>query len=199
VDLPPRLGSHLRDLVESIGAADTSLSESVGALEKHLRASVASYQGLRLTLVLGDWPVTLTSFAAAGRGSPVTSLRVALPALGPGFDPDSRIVFYAGRPGALVDLAADLSYLHSRRRPADSPDAPPVVLDDDLPPESVVSGLSGLAEYATTHRAMGVLLGRGHSPDQAQATLRRAAAASGLTVPRYAALLLREETDRRVR
>ena len=199
MDLPLRLASHLRDLVASIGAGDSALGESVSALDVQLRTAVASYQGLRLTLVLGGWPVTLTSFGATDGASPVTSLGLAVSTLGPAFDPDSRIVFYAGRPGALVDLAAELSYLHRRSRPAARPDRPPVVLDGDLPPDSVVSGLSGLVEYATIHRAIGVLLDRGQSPDEADATLRGAAETTGLTIPHYAARLLREEADRRVR
>jgi hypothetical protein len=198
VDLPVRLSSHLRDLVASIGADDTALGESVAALDLQLRTAVASYQGLRLTLVLGGWPITLSSFPAIDGESPATSLRLALSLLGPGFDPDSRIVFYAGRPGALVDLAADLDYLHHRTRPADPPDRP-VVLDGDLPPRSTESGLSGLAEYATIHRAIGVLLARGDSPDQAQALLIRAADGAGVTVSDYAARLLHEEAGRGVR
>jgi hypothetical protein len=198
VDLPPRLTSHLRDLGVSIGAGGTALSESVAALDDHLQATAASYQGLRLTLVLGGWPVTLTSFARKGDVAPVTSLRLALTTLGPGFDPDSRIVLYAGQAGALVDLAADLDYLHRRRGPMDVPDRPPVVLDGDLPPESLVSGLSGLVEYATIHRAIGVLLDRGDSADLTQATLRRAAEVSGLSVSDYAARLLRDAAAPRV-
>ena len=153
MDLPLRLASHLRDLVASIGAGDSALGESVSALDAQLRTAVASYQGLRLTLVLGGWPITLSSFPAIDGESPATSLRLALSTLGPGFDPDSQVVFYAGRPGALVDLAADLGYLHRHTRPADRPGQLPVVLDRDLPPESTLSGLSGLAEYATIPRA----------------------------------------------
>ena len=41
---------------------------------------------------------------------------------------------------------------------------------------SVVSGFSGLSEYATINRAVGVLIDRGHHPDHAGAELRRAAA-----------------------
>ena len=197
MDLLLELASHLRGLVESIGVGDGMLTGSVAALDGDLRAAVSSYQGLRLTLVLDGWPITLTAFVEIDGVPPATSLRLALSVLGPGFDPSSRIVFYAGRSGALTDLAADLGYLHRRMPSADSPGRRPIVLDADLPPESVVSGLSGLAEYVAVQRATGVLLGRGHSPDRAQATLRHAAKAGGVTVPEYAARLLRREADRR--
>jgi hypothetical protein len=105
-------------------------------------------------------------FSTIDGESPATSQGLALFSLG--FHPDSSVVFYAGRAGALVDLAADLGYLHRRTKPTNRPDQPPVVLDHDLPPESVASGLSGLAEYAAIHRAIGVLLERVDSPDQAQ-------------------------------
>jgi hypothetical protein len=196
VDLPLELASHLRDLVESIDAGDGMLTGSIAGLDADLRAAVSSYQGLRLTLVLDGWPITLTAFTRIDGDPPATSLRLALSVLGPGFDPNSRIVLYAGRPGSLVDLAADLGYLHRRTAPTDPPGDLPIVLDADLPPESVESGLSGLDEYAAVHRATGVLLGRGHPLDHAQAALGLAAEASGVTVPQYAARLLREEADR---
>ena len=123
---------------------------------------------------------------------------MALSDLGPGFDPQSRIVFYAGTPGAFVDLAADLDYLHRARARSTAYAAdgdrdghrPAVRLDIDLPPVSVVSGFSGLIEYATINRAVGVLIDRGHHPDQAHAVLRRGAATEGLALPDYAARLL---------
>ena len=67
---------------------------------------------------------------------------------------------------------------------------PAAELDVDLPPESVVSGFAGLTEYATINRAVGVLIDRGQPPNRAQATLRRGAAARGLALPAYAAVLL---------
>ena len=71
MDLPTVLLSHLRDLVESIGAGDDTLTGSLAALLVDLRTAVSSYQGLRLTLVLDGWPVTLTAFADIdGHGRP---------------------------------------------------------------------------------------------------------------------------------
>jgi hypothetical protein len=198
VDLPTDLAASLRDLAESIGAGDDNLSGSVVALVEDVRTAVSSYQGLRLTLVLDGWSVTLTAFADIDGQRPATSLRVGLTDLGPGFDPQSRIVFYAGTPGAFVDLSADLDYVHRLGRPDTAYAAdgnrdghhPAVRLDIDLPPESVVSGISGLGEYATINRAVGVLIGRGHPPDRVHSLLRHGAATEGLALPDYAARLL---------
>ena len=201
MDLPTGLASHLRALVESIGAGDDSITGSLDALLVELRTAVSSYQGMRLTLVLDGWPVTLTAFADIDGTRPATSLRLVLSGLSQGFSPESRVVFYAGSPGAFVDLAADLSYLDREREPtrtAYAPDGervghrPAVELDVDLPPVSIVSGLAGMTEYTTINRAVGVLIDRGDPPDHAQATLRRGAAASGLALPLYAARLLEE-------
>ncbi|HLL61588.1 MAG TPA: hypothetical protein VK401_00965 [Propionibacteriaceae bacterium] len=198
MDLPTDLPSHLRGLVEGSGLGDDSaIIDSLTALAVHLRTAVSSYLGLRLTLVLDGWPVTLTAFGDIDGVRPSASLRVALSSMEPGFDPESRIVLYAGSPGAFVDLASDLAYLqrlHGAGNAATDVDGngrqPAVALDADLPPDSTASGLSGLTEYEVINQAVGVLIGRGHSSDHARAALRRAAATDGLALPDYAARLV---------
>jgi hypothetical protein len=201
VDLPTDLPSHLHDLVEGIGLGDDSaIGTALTAVAVGLRTAVTSYLGLRLTLVLDGWPVTLTAFGDIDGVRPATSVRMALSGTGPGFDPESRIVLYASQPGAFVDLAADLAYLQ-RRQAADgaavAADAsrnghqPSVALDADLPPASIISGLSGLTEYVMINQAVGVLIDRGHSSDHARAALGRAAARDGLALPDYAARLVK--------
>ncbi len=117
-------------------------------------------------------------------------------------DGDSRIVFYAATPGALVDLAADLSHalgvptitgrVSDGGEPADVAGHDAAIrLDDDLPPVSMVSGLVGLAELSTINRAAGFLIGQGHLPVDAHDTLRRGASAAGLDTHLFAARLLR--------
>jgi hypothetical protein len=117
------------------------------------------------------------------------------------------VVFYAATPGAFSDLAADLGYaLHAPTTTSD-PAIPddiggdgaqdmrsdrqlPIVLDADLPPPTVVSGLTGLEDLSAINRAVGILIEQGHHPDRAHDTLRRHAAAAGIAPHRYAALLL---------
>jgi hypothetical protein len=183
VDLPTVLAHHLRGLVDGLGAGDRVLDDALAALAADLEIAVSSYLGLRLSLVLDGWPVTFTAFAVLDGVRPNTSLRLTLSNLDRGFDAASHVVFYAGTPGTFVDLAADFGYLHSRST---------VALDVDLPPSSVVPGFSGLVEYAAINRAVGVLLERGQDPDQARATLHRAASAAGMDLPGYAARLLDE-------
>lgn len=206
MDLPAILAARLRDLADGVGTEDGGLTGTLDTLVTDLRVAVTSYSGLRLTLVRDGWPVTLAAFPGTDEKPPTTSLRLALSTLGGGFDPLSAIVLYARTPGAFVDLAADLAYLDRRGRtpdpvsragegntPADGDSHPAgLALDGDLPPASVVSGLSGLTEYSAINQAVGVLMWRGQTPDQALGTLRREATAAGLSLPGYVARLLEE-------
>ena len=130
--------------------------------------------------------------------------------LGPRFDAESRVTLYAATAGAFVDLAADLSYaLHlpactDRSANAGSPDSDDqrhgrvgtdrrIILDADLLPSPLASGVSGLSELSTINRAIGVLIGHGQHPDDAADSLRR----DGLEFDSYAARLLgRDRADR---
>lgn len=202
MDLPTALATHLRDLADGVGTGNDGVADALATLDADLRTAVSSYAGLRLTLVLPEWPVTLTAFPGIDGMRPATSLRVVLSALGSGFDPGSEIVLYAYTPGAFTDLAADLDYLQREGRTSDpgrpapplDPDRggrrPVLALDADLPAVTVVSGVSGLAEYSAINRAVGVLMWRGQTPDQALGTLRRDARAAGLPLPGYVARLL---------
>ena len=126
-----------------------------------------------------------------------TSLRVPLALLDPGFAAASRVVFYAGTPGAFVDLAADLAFAfrgaNTPERAEDS--APAIRLDEDTPPRTRGFSLSGLKELSAIDRAVGVLIVQGHHPDHAYATLRRDAARDDIEPHIWAAkLLLRTQT-----
>jgi hypothetical protein len=65
-----------------------------------------------------------------------------------------------------------------------------VHLDGDLPPVSMSSGIAGLEELSTVNRALGVLIGRGHHPQDAQEILRRGAYAAGTDIHQFAGRLL---------
>jgi hypothetical protein len=199
VDLRTGIASHLHDLVDNLEVgSNSSLSEAMTALAQGLHTAVSSYLGCQLTLVLDGWPVTLTAFGDLDGAGPNTSLRLALSSIGPGFDAESRIVFYAGTPGSFVDLAADLAYLQLLHRPENAEPSnrdghqPTVALDADLPPVSVVSGLSGLTKYVTINRAVGALIQRGRALDDARVELRRTAAILGMDLPDYAARVIQE-------
>lgn len=184
MDLSTVLTHQVRALLDGLGTGDDTLTDTLAVLAENLDTAVSAYLGLRLTLVADGCPVTLTAFPSLNGHRPVTSLRLALSSLGPGFDPASRIVFYAGIPGTFVDLAADLTYRLGT--------SPAVALDVELPPPTVVSGFIGLTEFATVNRAVGVLLARGQNVSQARSALQHGASAAGMDLAGYAARLLGE-------
>ena len=178
MDVPTVLLRDLARLGADIEPDHDELAAGLIALMEDLRSAVPSATGVRLSLLLGGRPIDLAFFVPARLdGSTATSLRLRLRVLGPDFDPASRVVLYAGVPGAFVDLAADLGYL-LRTRPVIGPptarlagfDGPSsydgdghLMLDADLPPVTATSGLTGLAELSVINRAIGVLIERGRN------------------------------------
>ena len=216
MDLPVVVVTHLRHLLATIGGDEDALVARLSALTADLRLVAGSYRGLRLTVVQHGWPVTLISFAGTDHQHLGASLRLPLSALDRSFGEEGSIVFYAEKPGAFVDLAADLSYALSVELDTDSLSLAvdgdghadgdgdgsrsaeaardghrrSIDLDHDLPPVSRVSGLFGLTEYSDINRAIGTLIAQGHARAEADLELRRRAASAGLAPYSYARRLL---------
>jgi hypothetical protein len=215
VDLPTALLRDLFRLASSVDlglhALDDGLEPSLLALVSDLRSAVPSYLGLDLRMVESGHPVTLTAFLPFADETIVTSIRISLAALGDGLASGSRMVCYAGVPGAFVDLAADLGYALGSPTSTDG-DRPrsagpegngqhevdghrcgAIALDADLPPSTLASGITGLEELSTINRAIGMLIEQGHTLHDAQAALHRRAVAVGVESHTYAARLLGRE------
>ena len=204
LEIPRSLLASLRDLTTGIDLNEPAVGELLGALIRELQTSVLSYRGLQLTISQNGFPVVLTAFADGHNGqngAVATSLRVPLALLDSGFAAESHIVFYAGTPGAFVDLAADLQYA---LRDASTPERVensalhPIRLDADPPPRTRGFKLSGLTELSTIDRAVGVLIGQGHHPEHAHAALRGDAARAGLEPHDWATRLLQRTRARRL-
>jgi hypothetical protein len=145
----------LTDVLDEPGIDLEALLRTVAA---DTRLAVDSYLGLTMTLMIDGYPITLT---AIDPDDIATSLRLPLDVLGH-TDPGSVLVLYAAKPGAFVDLAADLSFALGL-----SPNT--MTLDDDLTPTSDdPAGLQGLAEMVQVNQAIGILIERGHLPDSAR-------------------------------
>lgn len=186
--LPTALVDSLVELTRSVDLDDSAVVAPLAALVHDAGLAVLSYRGLRLVLLDHDHAVTLSVFEhPVGVADCVTSLRVPLDALS-NADPGSSLTLYAGLPGAFVDLSADLSYALGLA------DRLVIVLDADLPPLSVASGIDGLAEGSTINRAVGLLIERGHEPADAHRELGRLAASTGATSFVVAGALLRQMT-----
>ena len=111
MDFPTVLLRDLMQLSSHLDLDDDALSGPLVSLVESLQAAVPSYRALHLTIVDIGHPVSLTAFIPLpDKDSITTSLRVGFAALGPAFDGESSVVFYAATPGAFVDLAADFGY-----------------------------------------------------------------------------------------
>jgi hypothetical protein len=208
VDHPAALVAHVQDLTASIGQDDQDLDDALEALTAALHSTASSYCGFQLTMVENHWPITLTAFTDDHTVRVGTSLGLPL-ALISRVDGDSRVVFFAGTPGAFTDLAADLSYalggipvdqaspamdgVDQRGTRVDGQRSV-IELDADLPPLSRASELTGLAELTVLNRAIGMLVAQGHDIEQAQQVLRRDATAAGVEPHIYASRILRRPT-----
>jgi hypothetical protein len=157
----------------------------VQALQDDLLVAVPSGLGLSITVRVGLPAVTVTTLE--GTATVESSLQVPLPS--PLAESGSAVVFYAGTPGALVDLAADLQWvLHL---PAGA-----MLLDQDLTPASGADPIIGLPEMSIIHRAVGALLAQGRTPDAAAEDLRTSADRFGTSVLTVAGDLIRALEDR---
>jgi hypothetical protein len=184
--LPDVVLAALRQLVTRTQEEPSTLVDATTELTAVLGQTVSGFAGLRITVVHSDVPVTLALVAPGVAGPAATSVAVPLLLLSADHRPGGRVVLYSSVPGAFVDLAADLAFVLDRRREAEEH----VELDADLPLPAT-SGLTGLDDLATLHRALGHLIDQGHHPDTVEAALRSLASAAGVAPLAFARLLLR--------
>jgi hypothetical protein len=159
------LADDIKEFFENLDESSSAACSSLTSLRRDLKLIVRSSLGFTLRLG-GTPPATLTSVDHFVQTTDIAaSLRFPLSWLGPEED-RSSIVFYAGAPGAFDDLAADLASGLDLSTGC-------IRLDEDLTPELLVSGVVGVEEMSTVNQAIGVLIGRGHTCETAQAELHR--------------------------
>lgn len=206
MDLSAALTVGIRELTLGVGH-EGAIADSVAVLDRDLKLAIRSYLGLRLVL-FDRHPITLTAFASGVRREDImTSMLVPLSRVTDEFSfisPGNTITFYAGAGGAFADFAADLTYALGLtghlRRPAPFPRlsgqlSAVIAIDNDLSPSTVSSGLTGTEELAVINRAVGMLIGNGHDPDDAHHELSSRAAMAGLTRADWASQLVRPGRD----
>ncbi len=181
----------LSDTLDDSDAHPTpDLVDTVRQLATSARAAVTSYLGLSV-LVSAHEPAF--RFAVLDDGvdasDVLTSLKLPLPDLATvAGGPSIAVILYAAVPGAFVDLAADAGFLTGRALSE-------VELDQHLSVATEVDTTGALRAASTINEAIGVLIARGRTPEQATRELdahaitvgadRNAAAAvvlAGLTV-----------------
>ncbi|WP_167104615.1 ANTAR domain-containing protein [Mycobacterium sp. DL592] len=136
------------------------------------QAAVSSYLGL--TLSRSDPLFAFTCLAVGAATEDIaTSLRMTLPDAHGSLAPShTELILYSGLPGAFVDLAADLAWL-TARPPSD------FAFDQNLriPADSRIG--TPLTAASVINQAIGILIGRGHTPEQADRRLENQASLAG--------------------
>jgi hypothetical protein len=149
-----------------------------------VRRAVRSYVGMTLTIVADGRSFTMTVMNdGGGPQDVVSSAALSLTALD-GAEPGSKIVFYAGCAGGLVDFAADLSYALDVPLTA-------IEVDGHRPPPTADGGLSGLTELMHLNQAVGILIEKGFTVEEAHAELGRVAHNADVSVDHLAQQLIR--------
>ena len=128
------------------------------------QAAVPTYLGLSVTVDGSDPPFMFTTVEDGAADDVRSSLRLTLPGVGDGWaSPSVALILYAGTPGTFVDLTADLAWL-TGRPPSD------FALDQHLIPAGSDAG-TYLRAASVINQAIGVLIGRGYTLQQAHREL----------------------------
>ncbi|HET9563392.1 MAG TPA: hypothetical protein VFP27_02520 [Mycobacterium sp.] len=176
------MAADLGILTAALDQPGTGVAQSLHQLAADATAAIPTYLGLSVTVDGSDPPFRFTTLSdGVVPGDVRTSLGLALPGLG-----DARLlpvvvlVLYAGSPGTFVDLAADLAWLTARP-------LRDFVLDQHLPAPAGKGTGTHLLEASVINQAIGVLIGQGYTPQQADRQLGAQAADAGIS--RHAASL----------
>ncbi len=184
MELSAAVAADLTTLTEALDGADTDLAQTLQQLAATAKGAVSSYLGLTITATTSGRQITLTALQDLVTADEIrTSLRIPLEAAqthhqdthhethhethphpgrtkthtktltGPGME----LILYAGTPGALIDLAADLSWLTGR-------ELTDFILDAHL---IVAEHTDELVRTSWINQAIGVLIGRGYTPEHA--------------------------------
>ncbi len=181
MDIPASLADQIAKLVSGSDQASEAVSQRLASLAAALGQAVPSYAGFTLALRSEGQPVTVEvrsdgvdSDVSTSMWAPLDGVVREAPAL----------TVFATTPGALVDLAADLTYILRQ--------GTSVVLDQHLAAFPDESRVAGVAAAAGVSQAVGVLVEAGRPPEEGLQELVRRGAASGRTVAEEARVLLAE-------
>jgi hypothetical protein len=176
VKITAALAADLGILTAALDEPGTDVAHSLRTLVADAAAAIPTYVGLSVTVDGTDPPFTFTMLTdGVAAGDVRTSLGLALPGDGDTcVAPTVVVVLYAGSPGTFIDLAADLAWLTTR--PLND-----FVLDQHLPGDAGIGTGTNLFEASVVNQAIGVLIGQGYTPGQADGQLAAQAANAGIS------------------
>jgi hypothetical protein len=177
VEFTAALAADLATLTETLDDSDAVIAETLQELAADARLAVPSYLGLSVAITVSGQQINLTALDdLTTPGDILASLLLPLPLAKPdanGAEPVIALILYAGRPGAFIDLAADLSWLTHR-------DLSEFALDEHLTFGHDPDEPSGLGAVSVINQAIGMLIARGHLPKDAEREITARAAHAGV-------------------
>jgi hypothetical protein len=159
----------------TLHALNTAFDEDVDLVQMLTRLSVdahmavPSYLGLSVHLAGSGTQLNLTVLDDGVRAPDIaTSVLIPLTDIGAGRGATDSMIFYAAVPGAFVDLAADLAWLTGRELTA-------FTLDRHLALPAPGPPSAGAVAQSHVNQAIGVLIGCGHTPEEADQVITQRA------------------------
>ena len=167
------LAADLGILTAALDEPGADVLHSLHQLGVDAQAAVPTYLGLSVTVDGSDPRFTFTTLEDGTADDIHTSLRLTLPGVGDGrASPSVALILYAGTPGTFVDLTADLAWI-TGRPPSD------FALDQHLSVPAGSDSGTYLRAALVINQAIGVLIGRGHTPAHAHRELDTQADSAG--------------------
>lgn len=156
------LAADLETLTAALDEPGTDIAQTLYQLALNSAAAIPTYVGLRVMVSGSDPAFTLTALAdGVVAGDVRTSLQLVPPGIGDGRDGAAvALILYAGAPGTFVDLAADLAWLTGRP-------LTDFALDEHFTIPVGPDTATQLGASCETDQALGVLIGRGYTAQQA--------------------------------
>jgi hypothetical protein len=187
VEILAGLAVELGLLTQAIDTPGTDVAETLTQLAASARSTIESYLGLSMALTVDgnrfDIPV-LNEHAQADdiHSSLLVPLSPQIVAGTPDV-PSIALILYAGTAGAFTDLAADLAWLSGRALVE-------YRLDEHCALPLAASAPSPLGTLFTVNQAIGVLIGQGFEPADAEQELNARAAKAGIDRESAATVIL---------
>ncbi len=188
----PGLAAELGLLTQALDVPGTDVAETVIRLAADTHSAVDSYVGLSVMITANRCQFDVT---VLDEGTQPEHVRTSL--LVPLSDAPQEatalvsvvLILYAATPGAFIDLAADLSWIAGRAL-AD------FRLDEHRTLPSNYANSTHLGATSKINQALGVLIGQGLTPAEAERSLYERAATVGIDLVGAATLILAALTPR---
>jgi hypothetical protein len=190
VTIPACLAAELGLLTQALDLPGTDVAETLTRLAADAQAALDSYLGLSVVITAHRSAFELTILSEGTRPEHIrTSLLVPLTTAdvigaAASTPPASiAVILYAATPGAFIDLTADLSWITGRN-------LGDFRLDEHRTLPENITNPAALSAMSSIDQAIGVLIGRGSTLEQAERDLHARAASAGIEPLAAANLIL---------